>query len=566
MNTTEKSSGRQSRAHQKHVATPHGSGARGKLSQTATAPPFTLLFSILIMAFAVYAPSAIPAGLALPWLNSTAAPVIAGETLSSWTAVRFFYSQRQNRPAWLTGQTLSGDARLLLDALNAAGKEGLNPADYHIFAMARGRLPADQLELLLTDAALRYAHDQMSGRFEPRHMDPEWLIAAPPAADSADALQAALDRHQLAQWLDSLPPPHPAYAQLRTALARYRSLAAHDPWPTLGEGPSIKPGAHDARIPVLRLRLESSGDLTPTAPGDATRYDASLANVVRHFQSTQGLEADGIVGNSTRAALNVSARQRVHQLQANMERWRWLPRQFGARYVLVNMAGFDLRVEEHRKPVLSMHVIVGQQLLSTPAFNSLITHIVFNPYWIIPPSIAGKDILPKLKKNPAYLTEENIQVFDRRGATALPIDPNSIEWSQITAKRFPYRLRQLPGPRNALGQVKFLLPNPYAIYLHDTPSRSLFNKSVRALSHGCIRLQHPDALADYLLRDSPRWNPAAIAAAIAAGQTRTVTLPQPLPIYMLYFTAWVDGESVVQFRNDIYARDAKLIQAFNNVN
>jgi L,D-transpeptidase YcbB len=571
-----KPAGRQSRAlrQQELVTVPLRSAPRiiTRTSPAAT-PLLALLCGFLSICPGVHAePPPAPAGIAtsaaveLPWLNSTTAPVIAGETLAQWTALRSFYSLRQNRPAWLTGNTPTADAKLLIDMLSAADKEGLRPADYHIPVLTTGQLPANERELLLTDAALRYAHDQLTGRFEPRQMDPAWFIAPPVAPDIAGALQTALESHQLAQWLDTLPPPHPAYAQLRTALAHYRELAAQAPWPTIEDGPALKPGAHDARVPVLRQRLERSGELAHDETGDATLYDGTLAGAVRTFQLVQGLEADGVVGKATRAALNVSIQQRVHQLQANMERWRWLPRQFESPYIRVNMAGFELQVEEHDKPVLSMHVIVGKQLLSTPAFNSRITHIIFNPYWIVPQSIASKEILPILKQDPDYLSRENLQVFDSRSAGAQPIDPADIDWSQYTQRHFPFRLRQRPGPHNSLGQVKFLLPNPYDIYLHDTPSRRLFDKSVRALSHGCIRIQKPNELAEYLLRGSAKWNPEAIAAAIARQVTHTVTLPQSTSVYMLYFTAWVDSEGVVQFRDDIYARDVKLAQTFENVN
>ncbi len=509
---------------------------------------------------------ATPASVTLPWLNNIQAPVLSGESLLSWTSLRSFYSRRQNRPAWLSGNRPTRNATRLLDVLRSADKEGLNPADYHIPVMTTARLPANELELLLTDAALRYAHDQLTGHFVPQQMDPQWFITTPVVPDIAASLQAALDNNQLVQWLNALPPPHPAYAQLRAALARYRVLAAQGPRPTIEAGPNLKPGEDDSRVPALRQRLAGNDAVAHGSAEAATLYDDALATAMRHFQATHGLEPDGIVGTSTRTALNISLPQRIDQLQVNMERWRWLPRQFATPHIRVNMAGFELQVEENDHPVLRMHVIVGKQLLSTPEFNSRLTHIVFNPYWTVPQSIASKEILPILKKNPAYLAKENLQVFDSWAADAQPIDPAGIDWSQYTQKHFPFRLRQLPGPHNSLGQMKFLLPNGYDIYLHDTPSRSLFNKSVRALSHGCIRLQKPTELAEYLLGNSVKWNLGTIAAAIARQETLTVTLPRPIPIYMLYFTAWVDSEGNVQFRDDVYKRNMKLAQAFENVN
>lgn len=551
--------GRQSRAPRQQQLVP----APRRYSWSAAIQLVALLFGFLAVSPGVYAETT-PAAAEQTWLVNTEASVIAGEPLAARTGLLDFYTRRQNRPAWLARATLTADAVQLLDVLRSVDKEGLDPRDYHLPMMTSGQLTANQLELLLTDAALRYAHDQLVGRYDPRRMDPQWFIMPPAAPDSVGALQAALEKHQVAQWLAALPPPHPDYARLRKALAHYRELAAQAPWPTLEAGPKLSPGEHDARVPALRQRLESSAELAHTETVDAMLYDDTLAKAVRRFQSTRGLEPDGIVGKATRDALNVSPQQRVRQLRSTMERWRWLPRQFGARHVRVNVASFELQVEENDKPVLSMNVIVGKEQLSTPAFRSQLTHVVFNPSWTIPYSIASKEILPKLKTNPGYLAEENIQVFDSAGGE--PLDPALIDWSQYTEKNFPYRLRQLPGPLNSLGQIKFLLPNSYAIYLHDTPNRRLFNKSVRALSHGCIRIQQPDALAEYLLGDHTKWNPESITATIAQQQTRTVTLPQPIPIYLLYFTAWVDAEGVVQFRDDIYTRDVKLAQAFGSVN
>ena len=456
--------------------------------------------------------------------------------------------------------------------LRAVDQEGLNPGDYHLAAIERrihtvnpSGTQLGELELLLTDAVLRYAHDQQAGRFEPRQMDPAWFIAPTPAPDNATGLRTALDTHRLAQWLAGLPPPHRDYAELRKALARYRALAAQGGWPMFEEGPKLNPGEHDARIPSLRRRFEISGELKPADVSDASLYDSGLAETVRLFQERHGLDPDGVIGTLTQAALNVSAQQRVRQLQMNMERWRWLPRQFEPHHIRINMAGFELQVMENDYPVLEMRVVVGRQLRSTPAFNSRLTHIVFNPYWTVPKIIATQDMLPKLRRNPNFLQEENIELFDSWDAHAQPIDPQFIDWSRYGRKYFPFRLRQRPGPHNALGQIKFLLPSGYDIYLHDTPHRELFSKSVRAFSSGCIRLQKPYELADYLLNVDTKWNPSTIADAVASRATKTVRLSETEPIYLVYLTAWADVEGNVQFRDDIYERNARLDQAFSNV-
>lgn len=515
----------------------------------------------------IAAPAAPPQ--ALPLLAQPQPPHFAGVHFWSWPDVQKFYRQRNKRPAWTVDPAASDE---LLNILRITDQEGLNPADYHfdiIAALAKARSPSpaarEQLELLLTDAALRYAHDQQRGRYEPQAMDPQWLIPRPAPPDDSLALQAALTKHDLTGWLASLPPPQRDYARLKVALAHYRELAAQGDWPQIPAGNKLVPGQREARVPVLRQRMVRDGDYRADEPDDPRRYDAALADAVRQFQTRAGLDGDGAIGESTRRALNISTAQRVAQLRANLERWRWLPRPFEADYIRVNMPGFVLQVMENDQPVLSMQVIVGRQLRSTPAMSSVLTHIIFNPYWTIPPSIAGKDILPKLRSDPGFLTAQNIEVFPDWN-TGTQVDPHTIDWSQYDEKHFPWRLRQQPGPKNSLGQVKFLLPNPYGIYLHDTPSRALFKKSVRAFSSGCIRLQKPNELAQYLLRDNPRWNSDAMAAVIAEGKTRTVTLKKPEPVYLLYMTAWSDTDGSVQFRDDIYGRDKRLEARFETVN
>jgi murein L,D-transpeptidase YcbB/YkuD len=261
--------------------------------------------------------------------------------------------------------------------------------------------------------------------------------------------------------------------------------------------------------------------------------------------------------------LNVPAEARAWQIAANLERWRWLPRSLGRRYILVNIANFTLDVIEDDHPVLSMRIIVGKPYQHTPVFSALMTNLVLNPSWYVPPSIAREEILPLLRRDPTYLAKQHMRVYQGQGAEWQELNPRTINWSQVSATHFPYRLRQVPGPKNPLGRIKFTFPNQFSIYLHDTSSPELFAQTVRTFSHGCIRIEKPIELAEYVLQGNVRWSRDGIQAVIASGVEQTVTLPQPLPIYLLYWTAWVDADGVVHFRPDIYDRDAPLEKALS---
>jgi murein L,D-transpeptidase YcbB/YkuD len=270
------------------------------------------------------------------------------------------------------------------------------------------------------------------------------------------------------------------------------------------------------------------------------------------------VEADGVVGVATLAALNVSVAARIRQIEVNLERWRWLPRTAEPRALFVNIADFSLEVVENGKPLLPMRIIVGKRSWDTPVFSASMTALIINPSWNVPRSIAIAEVLPAIRKNPQYLTKNNLTVLQGQGVQTREIDPHTISWATVSAARFPYRFWQEPGPTNPLGRIKFVLPNEFDVYLHDTPFRALFAKTTRAFSHGCIRIEQPLELAEYVLRDDPQWTGEALRAAIAQGQERLVPLPHPLPIYLLYRTAWVDQDGVLQFRPDIYERDRRL--------
>ena len=328
------------------------------------------------------------------------------------------------------------------------------------------------------------------------------------------------------------------------------------------DGPKLQKGDRNERVAALRSRLIVSGDFEPgNTVSDTDLFDEALEQALKGCQERHGLDVDGIVGRATLGALNVSAEDRVRQIGLNMERWRWLPQDLGERYILVNIANFELDVIEQDQLVMAMRIIVGRDYRRTPVFSDKMTYLVLSPYWQVPPTIAMKDKLPLIKKDPEYLIKENMRVFLGWGADAKEIDPRTIDWSTIDAKNFRYRLRQDPGPRNALGGTKFMFPNKYDVYIHDTPSRELFAKATRAFSSGCIRIEKPIELAEYLLKEDPQWTRETILAAIDKRLEKTVKLSKPIILHLLYWTAWASEDGSVQFRDDIYGRDKRLNEA-----
>lgn len=343
---------------------------------------------------------------------------------------------------------------------------------------------------------------------------------------------------------------------LESALVHYQQLAAQGGWPEVPAGPSLHEGEMDERIHFLRKRLAASGDLaTPLDQG--VFFDEPLREAVQRFQARHGLSADGVVGAKTLNELNVPISKRVRQLAASLERCQPLPSLLEPRHILVNIADFTLKLYEDGKLRLSMPVIVGKTYRQTPVFTGCISSLVLNPSWEVPHSIATKDLLPKIKKNPGYLGQSHFRIF-RGWKPSEEIDPAAIDWQNLSPSRFPYRLRQEPGPANALGRVKFLFPNPYDVYLHDTPARELFQKDARTFSSGCIRLARPLDLAVYLLQGTPLGSMDALTAALSHEKTQSVAIPLPIPVHIAYMTAWVDREGIIQFRPDIYNRDPAL--------
>ncbi len=524
---------------------------------------------------------AVPAAFASPELQArlSAGVSSAGERLVDLESLRLLYARRGHRPVWSAGGNLSPQVDDLLATLRLADREGLHPVDYHIAAidslLARQRpaavnathdasepAPGDMgdLDLLLSDAFFLYASHLTAGRVNPTSVEPAWNISGR-GRDLGLLLGAALDNGHLARTLRELPPVREDYRLLRDALATQRAVAAGGGWPLVPWGRTLREGDRSPRVAALRRRLAATGELAAGSDTTSELFDAPLADALRRFQVRHGIEVDAVAGKRTLSELNAPATRRTAQIEANLERLRWLPRELGPRHILVNVADFRLVLTEGGAQTLTMRVIAGRQARRTPFFTGEITSILFNPSWTVPEKIALEDKLPLIIDDPDFLENHGFRVFERSGKSWREIDPSEMDFTRISEKHFPYRLRQDPGPKNALGRVKFQVPNRHDIYLHDTPSRGLFTRAERMFSSGCVRVERAVDLAERLLAADPAWPRARIEAAIATGDTESVRLPEPVPVYLLYWTAWIDRDGVLQFRHDVYGRDAALFEA-----
>ena len=494
-----------------------------------------------------------------------------GELICGVADLPLFYARRGFQPAWAADATLH-NADSLVAAIHAARRDGLQTEDYHLakIELLLGELKRDRflgsppdpdllvdLDLLLTDAFLVLGSHLLGGRVNPETLHAEWL-AYNPKTDLAGVLEAALAVGQIEAALDRLRPPHAGYADLKAALQRYRDIETRGGWPLLPENLSPQAGDVGDHIALLRQRLSVSGDLGLQENQGENRYDKFLEEAVRRFQVRHGLPPTGRIDEQTFNELNVPAAVRIRQIELNLERWRWIPHELGARYLLVNAADYRLTVVENGQPLWDMRVVVGRDYRSTPVFSADLQYLEINPYWNVPQKIAVEDILPKVKQNPEYLIRKHFKVFEDWRAGASEIDPLTVDWSKVTKRNFRFKLRKEPGPSNDLGRIKFMMPNRFAVYLHDTPNRKLFAKNYRSYSSGCIRLEKPLELAEYLLRDDPKWTYQNILRAIDSEENRIVRLKKAVPVHLLYWTAWVDPEGVVNFRKDIYKRDPRL--------
>jgi murein L,D-transpeptidase YcbB/YkuD len=472
------------------------------------------------------------------------------------------------QPLWMVNAKPVGHARALLDAISNAHLHGLRASDYHLDSLqqawdANNPEQLAKLDLLLTLALLAWVNDASEGRIHPRQEDPAlFATAGDRREDPVMLVNGFLAATDPVTYLDNLHPQHFYYRGLQQALPRYRELATNGGWPAVSEGDTLHPGDSDPRVAQLRRRLAVTGEFSG-ADRQSALFDEELRQAVIQFQLFHGLDPDGVAGARTIAEMNVPAQYRVRQIEMNMERWRWADHDLGNPYVMVDIAAYDVQGVVNDRPEIEMRVIVGKLHHETPVFSDKIRYIEFNPYWNLTPSIARHETVPKIRRDPDYLASKHIRVFDGWGADARELDPGTVDWEHVkNPARFKFR--QDPGPWNALGTMKFIFPNQYSVYLHDTPNHDLFAEAERSFSHGCIRLSEPAQLAEWMLglneADSD-WDLERIQGVLDSQQRTVKNLSTPLAVHLTYETAWIDGDARLRFAPDVYGRDGRLEQA-----
>ncbi|MGQ4273513.1 L,D-transpeptidase family protein [Terrihabitans sp. B22-R8] len=468
-----------------------------------------------------------------------------------------FYAARNNAPIWVEGTRLGDKARAVAARIGRADEDGLDRADFVLPETASEDGSPEALaaaEIALSRAAVSYARQAQGGRTVPNSIS-AYITAKPTRPAPADVLSTLSSNEDGAAWIESYNPPHAQFVALKGKLAELRKAAAEaEEGPALiPPGPVLKPGMQDARVPLLRTRLG-----VPDAGTDI--YDEALVEAVRAFQKKSGALADGLLGPRSLAALNnrSTPQSQIELVLVNMERWRWLPRDLGQTHIMVNIPEYHARIVRNGALVHDTRVIVGKTTNQTPIFSDEMQFIVVNPAWNIPASIAKKEMLPNLMRDPYYLARQGMEAIYTGGGRPQVIDSTNVDWSRVDMRKI--RFRQPPGERNALGNIKFMFPNEHAVYLHDTPNRGLFANAQRAYSHGCVRVQDPFALADVLLEDSD-WNSARMKKLIGASGERRINLAHRVPIHLVYFTAEAGPDGNLVTRPDIYGHDRRMKSA-----
>ncbi|MGI9531026.1 L,D-transpeptidase family protein, partial [Lutimonas sp.] len=492
---------------------------------------------------------------------------VNGIELFSQVELPQFYTNREFEPAW----TNSRNRKDLIESLESSFDEGLTPDDYHLQMIknltnksGKSKLNAKEkadLDLLMTDALILYAAHLLEGKLEQSNLRKSWDVERNEGPSNPDSLlTVTLHNKRIKSVLEALKPNNYMYNLMKFHLKKLRKEASEGGWPVVSEGETLKPGDSAARILEIRDYLLAVGDLKVKAKENQMVFDTVVETAVKNFQKRHKLTSDGVIGKGTIEQMRVPIEDRIDMLILNLERSRWVFHEPDPDFLMVNIAGFHVKRITNRQEVFDSRVIVGKYHKESPVFKGVMKYIVMNPTWTLPYSIATHETLPKLKKDPGYLAAKHMEVLDRSGAV---LNPANIDWSQYSRGNFPFTIRQKAGPWNALGEVKFMFPNKYAVYLHDTPSRGLFNRQDRAFSHGCIRTEDKWGLMMSLMDDPEVWNMEKINEILKSGKTTTITLPKPINIYLIYLTAAVDQNNNLMFMKDVYKRDPEVISAMN---
>ena len=477
------------------------------------------------------------------------------------------YAATGMKPFWVSENGPDEKAVVILQVLENAETEGLRASDYNVAGIKSLWQTSNpdylaQLETQLTLNLIKYVHDVSQGRIIPFKTDPKLFAGA---GDNhfkpVLVIEQALTAPDLARYLADLPPSNEYYGKLRTALQFYRNIAGAGSWKKVEEGKLLYPGDLDERIRQIRQYLIKTGYLNLTKENE-TLYDEQLIPIIKKFQKQFGLKEDGIIGRKTLAALNTTPEEIINKIILNMARWRWQEHDLGRRYIMVNIANYDLKAFEDGQEILEMAVIVGKIQHQTPVFSHRVQYVDFNPFWNVPPSIARNEELPELRKDPFYLVNRKVRLFSNWQADGVELDSTIMDWQSITPREMNrYKLRQDPGPWNALGPVKLVFPNTYNVYIHGTPAQELFEHNERNFSHGCIRASQPLALVNFALSDEKQdWSMEKIQEIVVQGERKVVKISTPLPVHITYQTVWVDNQGIINFNNDNYGRDKKIAE------
>ncbi|MGB0838488.1 MAG: L,D-transpeptidase family protein [Chitinophagales bacterium] len=500
-------------------------------------------------------------------IKNSASPSLASEQILAKDLLVKFYENQGFRPAWMPNFRPIPKAKDFTNCILDSEKNGLLPDDYHyrfIGTNMQSMVYANpfpkpetiiDLEILLTDAYLSLAKHYLQGKADPETLGLDWNYPKR-NFDLTYYLNQALKDQDICFSLDLLLPIHPEYKQLQRALVRYENkLWAFDPLPAQWNL-LLQKGNFDPMVGEIRRRLRVAGDLNANSDLHDS-FDAELEQAVRQFQERHGLHADGIVRSNTIVALNRSMGDKLKQIKANLDRWRWLPDDFGNRYIRVNVADYRLQLIDDGQIRYDENVVVGTRKYPTPSFGDQMEFLVLNPFWNIPQSIARNEVIPTLQDDPYYCINSDIKVMQG----SKEVDASKINWQAANPEK--YMFRQGANAFNPMGQVKFMFPNEHAIYIHDTPSKHLFNHSQRSYSHGCIRIQNPINFAKYLLNNKPEWDDSKMEKVLFSQQETIVKLDRPLPIHILYWTTFVDENGELNFREDIYNWDNKVFEVVN---